>query len=204
MDISTDTEKCSLPSLKKKIDKVIKHTWRDVIENDYQKKHLLKEDSLKNSFYFHLRNRIEKTYGETFLEDNNIRIFTEYRLKDNNKIVDMAVIRLKKNACDDNDGHLRDKVDRIIALIEFKYGSSDSAFESDIKKVNNYWSIGIDGLFYLAFIAEKEYYDPSWLYGKALLNKKLTVLSANRKQQSDDCWDLDVHIESCHSYNAVK
>ena len=40
------------------IDEAIKSIWVNEIRNDYENRRLLKEDTLKNALYFHLRNRI--------------------------------------------------------------------------------------------------------------------------------------------------
>ena len=56
------------------IDKVIKELWISDIAADYEAHRLLKEDCLKNCFYYHLRRRL----GDDFLEANNLQIFTEF------------------------------------------------------------------------------------------------------------------------------
>lgn len=48
--------------------------WEKEIKEDYINGWLLKEDTLKNALYYHLRNRLG-----ALLDENNIRIFTEYR-----------------------------------------------------------------------------------------------------------------------------
>ena len=55
------------------IDEAIKSIWVNEIRNDYENKRLLKEDTLKNAMYFHLRNRIGWLCDEC-----DLRIFTEF------------------------------------------------------------------------------------------------------------------------------
>lgn len=55
------------------IDETIKAIWKNEIAEDYKKHWLLKEDTLKNAFYFHLRNQLDE-----LLCNNDIRIFTEF------------------------------------------------------------------------------------------------------------------------------
>ena len=55
------------------IDDTIKYVWEYDIKADYQYGWLLKEDTLKNSFYFYLRSKLENLFCE-----NNVRIFTEF------------------------------------------------------------------------------------------------------------------------------
>ncbi|MEQ6391395.1 hypothetical protein RZN22_19220, partial [Bacillaceae bacterium S4-13-58] len=59
--------------MQKVIDRAIKNVWNSNIPRDYQSFYLLKEDSLKNALYYHLRTKLHD-----FLETNNIRIFTEF------------------------------------------------------------------------------------------------------------------------------
>lgn len=71
LHMHTDTEIMQI------IDEAIKSVWVNEIRNDYENKRLLKEDTLKNAMYFHLRNRIGWLCDEC-----DLRIFTEvYRLE---------------------------------------------------------------------------------------------------------------------------
>ncbi|WP_163581428.1 hypothetical protein [Gracilibacillus saliphilus] len=42
----------------KEIDLVIKNIWKEDLSIDYDQNYRLKEDSMKNAFYFHLRTRL--------------------------------------------------------------------------------------------------------------------------------------------------
>lgn len=56
-------------TLQEYLDKNIKETWLTEIKEDYTSNFLLGEDSLKCSFYFHLRNRLGE--GQNFLYNSS-------------------------------------------------------------------------------------------------------------------------------------
>ena len=188
-------------SVKEKIDRTIKEVWLKNISNDYFNYHILKEDTLKNSFYYHIRRKL----GTKFLEENNIRIFTEFNdseLKKGRK-ADIAIVEIGS----DTSGYIGNNIKSIIAIIELKLGGyyhPDEVFYDDINKVKeyiNYWKI--DCLFYLGFIAEKEYDCPKWLNKNATNNwadKKVTVLSANYDSNNDNI-PFTFYVQSCNQYN---
>ncbi|KMP25927.1 hypothetical protein TU52_24845 [Bacillus cereus] len=134
-----------------KIDTDIKKVWKEDLKIDYANYFLLKEDSLKNAFYFHLRNRL----GEDFLNKNNLRIFTEYLI--NGERIDLAIVKIDLVAVEDY--HLSDCVTRVLAAIEMKYkGASvkDDVFYKDVNKILSFInSWGNETKHYLAFIQEK-------------------------------------------------
>lgn len=55
------------------IDRTIRDIWKNEIAFDYEDGWLLKEDTLKNAIYFHLRTKLGKLF-----EKNDVRIFTEF------------------------------------------------------------------------------------------------------------------------------
>ncbi|WP_078427645.1 hypothetical protein [Alkalihalobacterium alkalinitrilicum] len=116
------------------IDQTIKDVWVKNIFEDYQSSYLLKEDTLKNALYYHLRNQLQ-----SILAKYNLRIFTEFHYK--GVIADLAIVVL--NGLDDHTGHLKDEVIDVLAIIEVKYkhGGSLAPFENDLEKVNNYITI---------------------------------------------------------------
>jgi len=183
-----------------KIDRAIKEVWLKCIKRDYKNNYLLKEDTLKNSFYFHLR----KNLGTRFFKENAIRIYTEFTdgdLKSTGYRADIAIVELSKDISD----YLGDNIKSIIAIIEFKYGcvyTSDNNFYKDIYKVKSYIkNHKVDCLYYLGFIAEKEYSYPNWLDGRQTNNwasKKVTVLSANKNIGSDN---MNFYVQSCNELN---
>jgi hypothetical protein len=105
--------------------------------SDYKLNYLLKEDSLKNAFYHHLRNNP----GDSFLNNNNIRIYTEYYL-DNLERTDIAIVRLLLESEFPNyDYHLRDLVKEVLAIIELKHKNGTCGpepFLRDISKIYRY------------------------------------------------------------------
>ena len=185
---------------KARIDRAIKELWLRNIQNDYFNLHLLNEDTLKNSLYFHLRRKL----GTNFLEDRSIRIYTEYNdesLFYTGKRADMAIVELNPKS---KSEAFRDHIRSIIAVIELKFGNyrtSDSWFYSDITKVKDFIKLwNIDCLYYLGFISEKIYENPYWLDGRQTNNwadKKVTVLSANL----DTDEEMRFHIQSCNGLN---
>ncbi|PER24587.1 hypothetical protein CN490_22520 [Bacillus cereus] len=134
-----------------KIDTAIKKVWKEDLKIDYANYFLLKEDSLKNAFYFHLRNRL----GEDFLNNNNLRIFTEYYI--NGERIDLAIVEIDLIAGEDY--HLSDRVTRVLAAVEMKYKGaavSDDVFYGDVNKILSFiHSWGHETKHYLAFIQEK-------------------------------------------------
>ncbi|XKK15617.1 hypothetical protein HFP64_27980 [Bacillus sp. AC79A.1] len=134
-----------------KIDTAIKKVWTEDLKIVYANYFLLKEDSLKNAFYFHLRNRL----GEDFLNNNNLRIFTEYFI--NGERIDLAIVEIDSIAVEDY--HLSDCIIRVLAAVEMKYkGSSvsDDVFYGDVNKILSFInSWGNETKHYLAFIQEK-------------------------------------------------
>ena len=182
------------------IDRVIKQIWKNNIRKDYRSDYLLKEDTLKNSFYYHLRRKL----GIRFLESNDIRIFTEFsdgELKGTGSRADIAVVKMSKTR---KEYYLGDNVEAIIAIIELKFSrGSDGVFYADIGKIRDYIRVqNINCLYYLGFIAEKVYDNPNWLDGRQTRNwadKKVAVLSANYESNGDG--RMVFHIQSCNGLN---
>jgi hypothetical protein len=144
--------------LQEMIDLSIKKVWTQHIKEDYQKFYLLKEDTLKNALYYHLRRELK----DTFLDENKIRIYTEFYYQ--NGIADLAIVKLKDEF---GQAHLKDEIDEVLAIIELKYksGVSTAPFENDTQKVIQYIENNDVTQFYLAFIHEVEYEmnsDDSW------------------------------------------
>lgn len=140
-----------------KIDRAIKEVWVKNIYQDYCDDYLLKEDSLKNSFYHHLRNHL----GDGFLKRNLCRIYTEFKV--GNYYADLVVAKLKPKKDFDEHGYLYDRVAHLIAIIEFKYksGLANEPFLSDVKKARSYIKSKLpkaeDCQLYLGFIHEASY-----------------------------------------------
>lgn len=120
------------------IDAAIKSIWLNEIPKDYSGRHLLKEDSLKNAFYFHLRSALS-----TLLEKNNLRIFPEFNdasIKKKGYRADLAIVKVPQcftgymgNAIKEED---------VYAIIELKYVSGRqsgiNAVLKDVQKLKQY------------------------------------------------------------------
>ncbi|EJV59181.1 hypothetical protein BWGOE3_08900 [Bacillus mycoides] len=177
------------------IDTAIKKVWLEDLKIDYANNFLLKEDSLKNAFYFHLRNRL----GEDFLKNNNLRIFTEYYI--NGERIDLAIVEIDSIAVEDY--HLKDCVIRVLAAVEMKYKGasvSDDVFYEDVNKILSFInSWGNDTKHYLAFIQEKYFKTEdvgNWLEDEQASNAKgkVSELYAYWDQDSDETvWSVIDH-----------
>ena len=64
------------------IDEAIVSIWKCEIKTDYEGGWLLKDDTLKNALYFHLRSRLGKLFDE-----NNIRFLRNSPTASSNKVV---------------------------------------------------------------------------------------------------------------------
>lgn len=156
----------------KQIDYAIKATWLFDISSDYENCYLLKEDCLKNSFYYHLRRRLDN-----LMKMENIRIYTEYNestLKKNNMRADIAIVELDMKA---DEYYLGDAVQNVLAIIELKFQPNGAAnanyISQDVQKIKMYKNIKeLQGCqFYLGFIHEHNYVDKCyWLDGRQTSN----------------------------------
>lgn len=186
--------------LMRAIDRAIKETWVKEIQEDYYSNSILKEDSLKNALYHHLRTRLD------YYKEDRVRIFTEFSdngLKGTGYRADIAIVILKK---DFDMYYLGDNVEKVISLIELKFKGrrcQPHQLMADIDKTKMY----INGLkmdccqFYLGFIHEYSYpkKEARWLDNRASLNwakDKVTELSACKFDEDGD--DMKFYI---HSYN---
>jgi hypothetical protein len=135
------------------IHKTILKVWNEDIKNDYEQKSLLREDTLKNAFYFHLRRRL----GEEYLITRNLRIYTEYQINKNK--VDLVVVEIDPVKAGYEDW--KDCVIRVLISVEMKYKNRhtrNDIISADVDKISNYitdW--GKDTKHYLAVIQEKYY-----------------------------------------------
>ena len=139
-----------------KIHRVIKHVWINEIQKDYEDLFLLKEDTLKNAFYHHIRRHLQ----DDFLRGNNLAIFTEFYLPATKQKVDLAIVEIDK---ENGKKHLSDCIVNIISVIEMKhkgYTVNDAVFQKDVDKVIGYTkSIPYaDTRYYVAFIREAFFY----------------------------------------------
>jgi len=178
------------------IDKTIKELWLEDIALDYSSHRLLKEDCLKNSFYYHLRRRL----GDEFLDDNNLQIFTEFNdgpLHGTGKRADIAIVKLKPEGKEGYSGHLRNYIDEIIAIIELKHKSGQSATEDiykDFQKLKDYMQLdNIECQYYEGVIHEVYWEKKSWLDKRSTNNwakGKVTELVASCNEDYEIEFDI--------------
>ncbi len=162
-----------------KIDKTIKSIWKKEISADYENGWLLKEDTLKNVFYFHLRKRLDKFFAE-----NNIRIFTEFSdgiFYDTKCRPDMVIAKVNLEADEDC---FCDCITDYFAVIEFKFKNgyiASNDIYKDYAKLRKYANrFKINSKFYMATIWEYEDNETYWESEKNKWAKgKLTELNAS-------------------------
>lgn len=178
------------------IDREIKALWKEDIAADYDTYRLLKEDCLKNCFYYHLRRRL----GDDFLEENRLQIFTEFNdgpLRGTGKRADIAIVKLMPEGEDGYPGHLRNYIEDIITIIELKYKNGQSATEEiykDFQKIKNYiQQDNIDCQFYEGVIHEYQWERKSWLDKRSTNNwarGKVTELVASYNEDYEMEFDV--------------
>ena len=145
------------------IDKTIKEIWVNEIKKDYDEDYLLKEDSLKNSLYFHIRSKLEDV-----LIDNNLRIYPEFYFPELKYRADLVIVQMDTES---ENYYLRDRVKEVVAIFELKYvnaSNNDEATEQwvmeDIKKFKRYIQEGqLNAQFYFAVIYENERKRMNWM-----------------------------------------
>lgn len=143
------------------IDYTIKQTWRNNVAKDYLADHMLKEDSLKCCFYYHLRRKLAR-----LLQEYHLRIYPEYYFSDLGYRADLAIVQIDPNS---EEGYLGDAVTDVIAIIELKYtaNTSDATakwVKKDISKIKNYLQTGkMVCQYYFAVIYEVECSSLAWM-----------------------------------------
>jgi len=155
----------STNQLIEQIDRVIKEVWAQDIKTDYERFFLLREDTLKNSFYFHLRTKLAP-----LLEEHNLRIYTEYYVKELKYRADLAIVRIDPESEED---HLENMVTNTLAIFELKYGGyyADKFIQSDVPKLKSYvQKMSSPCQFYFAVIFEAECTDLRWFTKKQTNN----------------------------------
>jgi hypothetical protein len=179
------------------IDRTIKSIWMNEIPRDYKNHYLLKEDTLKNALYFHLRRKLKK-----FLEDNRLRIYTEFTDATLKKIhfrADLIITKLPEGR--KKSGYLGDIFDGldIVAAFELKHNTRniDDAVRDDIDKFKQYLQKAEfeHCQFYMVSILEYicDFNTPSFLDGRTTENWAkdcVTELTAGRNEKG--CMDFYV------------
>lgn len=130
----------------------VEKIWTNKIFHDYRNDWLLREDCLKNAFYHYLRAEIGN-----FLENHDIRIFTEYILPGTDYRPDLTFVQLSP-AIDRKEKHLEHCVIEPLIIMEFKYTDhrGDKNILSDIIKMSKYIKHGCAKYYYMASIFETE------------------------------------------------
>lgn len=176
------------------VDKTIKEIWENEIPKDYESGWLLKEDTLKNSLYFHLRNKLGKVF-----EENNIRIFTEFtddKFKGKHKRPDMVIAKVLSEQVSDYWGK---DVKECLAVIEIKfkngYKSSEDIF-NDYEKLKYYKTeLGVDCKLYMATIWECEDGETNWeRKNSAWAKNTLTELNASYDIENTDEYKMRFYV----------
>ena len=167
----------------KEIHNTINYVWEYDISQDYEKKLLLKEDTLKNSLYFHIRTRLG-----ALLEKYNIMIFTEFntdKFRHTGFRADMVIAQIDMNKA--NGDFLGDCIENFIGVIEIKskadYSKAAEDIYSDYTKTEKYiksLGLGENCHYYVATIWEC-YPDSKWWLDKETewAKGKLTELNAD-------------------------
>jgi hypothetical protein len=185
------------------IDKSIKEIWTNEICEDYTSHSILKEDSLKNALYHHLRARLDG------YKKDNIRIFTEFSdnlLKGTGVRADVAIVKLKDKL---EMPYLGDDIEEIISLIELKFnGDRCQPYQvmSDIDKAKKYIKeLKMDNCqFYLGFLHECSYpiKEIKWLDKRASstwAKGRVTELTACRFDEIGD--EMQFVVQSYNDLN---
>lgn len=145
-------------SIKQYIQQQVISIWINEIQEDYNAFRLLKEDSLKNAFYHHLRNYL----SDEFLEKNNLQIYTEFcdgPLKGTGKRADIAIVQLDEHGIKNNEySYIGDYISEVVAIFELKFKGNYNAaknIQADVRKLHSYIKQDkIDCMYYLVAISE--------------------------------------------------
>lgn len=167
------------------IHKKIKYIWETKIKEDYENGWLLKEDTLKNSLYYHIRTELYSLF-----EEHNIRIFTEFtdgKFKGSHYRPDMVIATVDLAA--END-YYADSIIECLAVIEIKNKAgfnSHKVISADYDKLYKYTEeLGVNCKLYMATIWECEDKPTTWIRKNAAWAKgKVTELNASYKWNSD-------------------
>ncbi|MBE6727061.1 MAG: hypothetical protein E7562_00260 [Ruminococcaceae bacterium] len=184
---------------KKVLDEIhntIKYVWEYDIKYDYDKNMLLKEDTLKNSLYFHIRTRLG-----SLLEKYNIMIFTEFntdKFRHSGFRADMVIAQMN---LDKKEKFWGDCVEKFISVIEIKFKGDfktapDIIYE-DYKKTKEYiksLDLGDNCHYYVATIWEC-YPDSKWWLDKETKWAKgnLTELNADFNSKNEMSFYVKEH-----------
>ncbi len=164
----------------KEIDNAIKYIWKYDIKKDYEDYSLLREDTLKNALYFHLRTKIG-----SLLDEHNIKIFTEFNLdkfRNTNYRPDMVLIQLDTET---EHSSLEDCIKEYVCIIELKFKGAftniPDLIYKDYDKIRHY----IENMdlncpkYYMATIWEEYPDSKQWLDNESWAKGLVTELNAD-------------------------
>ena len=180
----------------KEIHQAIKYIWEYDIPEDYNKRFLLKEDTFKNSLYFHIRTRLS-----ALLDKYNIMIFTEFNTDKFRKTGYRADLILAQMDFDKDEKFWGDCVEKYICVFELKFKSdystaSDEIF-MDYEKTKHYiedLNLGEYCHFYIATIWECHPDSKWWLEKNEAWSKgKLTELNADHNSKGEMLFYVKEH-----------
>ena len=178
------------------IHNTIKYIWEYDIPNDYNKRILLKEDTLKNALYFHIRTRLS-----SLLEKYNIMIFTEFNTDQFRHMGYRADLILAQMNYDTNEAFWGDCVENYISIFELKFKRGYSAASDEILKDYGKMKHYIEELqlgeychYYVASIWECCTDSKWWLDQKEEWAKgKLTELNADHNSKDEMVFYIKEH-----------
>lgn len=171
--------------IQKIIHKTLTSIWEGDIPKDYRNRWLLKEDTLKNALYFHFRNQLG-----TLLDENNIRIFTEFtdaEFKGSSYRPDIVIAKVDM---DNPVKYWGNAVTDCLAVIEIKFKADFQSYEeieADYEKLRHYADdLDVAGHLYMATIWEYEDDETTWIRKNAAWAKgKVTELNASYERGSN-------------------
>lgn len=174
--------------IQSEIDYAIKCVWCEDIKQDYENSWIYKEDSLKSSFYYFLRQRLDNLcYKE------NLRIITEFNglgIRENKMRADLAIVELDNT--DEDSWFVEEHFKSVYAIVEFKLARKEEYIHSDVDKLKSYLSISqLEGCqYYLGFLSHQMYdADIFWMDGRQTSNWAngiVTELIAHIDEESEE------------------
>lgn len=134
------------------INERIQYIWEEKIREDYNNGWLLKEDTLKNALYYHVRMELSSLF-----QKHNIRIFTEFTDGEFKKLElrpDMIIATVDLENMD--SGYYGNDIKECLAVIEIKFKSDFYSYKNvldDYDKLQIYADkVNIKGKLYMATI----------------------------------------------------
>ncbi len=158
----------------------IKYIWEEKIKEDYIDGWLLKEDTLKNDLYHHLRNELSTIFAE-----NDIRVFTEFtdgEFKGSKRRPDLVIATVDFEK-EEHSGYYGDDIKECIAVFEIKFKCSNASdtIYADYDKLKDYiGNLGVNAHLYMATIWEEYDKHVTWIRKNAAWAKgRVTELNAS-------------------------